>query len=516
MTEQELKEYYNGHTKKQTWEHFGLTRKRLDTILSKYGVRKYDGSYVKASERLPDVDLGEFREYMVRHSKKEAIVHFGITVSEYNKVIANTGIDVHALRFEHAFQALDKDEFTDYYILHGQKKSMTHFSMSEKCVKYVVGKLGISDRLKQLREMRYDEIDKNEFIEYYKGHSRDETMERFGIPNEHFFKDYCNHIQYKKPDSAIMKRRIETNMSKYGVPYYCMSKEFLGAQSHGSNSKPNLRFEKLLESNGIEYEREFSVGRYNYDFKVGDTLIEINPSATHNVDYCPFGRTPMGKYYHRDKTLLANINGYRCVNVWDWDNENGVVELLKGRKCLQARKCSVREVPLPDAKEFISKNHIQGYAKDQVRLGLYSDGELVSIMTFGAPRYNKNYQWELVRYCSSANVAGGAERLFSHFVREFDPKSIVSYCDLSKFSGETYAKLGFKLKRTSAPTCHWYSLKSGKHITDNLLRQRGFDQLFGEDYGKGSSNEQLMLGAGFVRVYDCGQATYIYEKEALE
>lgn len=53
-------------------------------------------------------------------------------------------------------------------------------------------------------------------------------------------------------------------------------------------------------------------------------------------------------------------------------------------------------------------------------------------------------------------------------------------------------------------------MKSKKHITDNLLRQQGFDRLFGTSYGKGTSNEQLMLDAGFLEIYDCGQKKWRY------
>ena len=58
---------------------------------------------------------------------------------------------------------------------------------------------------------------------------------------------------------------------------------------------------------------------------------------------------------------------------------------------------------------------------------------------------------------------------------------------------------------------HWYD--GHRHITDNLLRQRGFDNLFNTSYGKGTSNKDLMLSHGFVEVYDCGQATYEYYNE---
>ena len=57
-------------------------------------------------------------------------------------------------------------------------------------------------------------------------------------------------------------------------------------------------------------------------------------------------------------------------------------------------------------------------------------------------------------------------------------------------------------------------MKTQKHITDNLLRQRDFDQLLGKEYwcyGKGTFNEELMKEHGFVEVYDVGQANICLE-----
>lgn len=109
------------------------------------------------------------------------------------------------------------------------------------------------------------------------------------------------------------------------------------------------------------------------------------------------------------------------------------------------------------------------------------------------PRYNNNYEWELLRLCTSFrfSVLGGANKLFNQFIREVQPQSIVSYCDRSKFNGNVYNKLRFDLVDEGSPSKHWSNNK--KYVTDNLLRQRGYDQLFGTDYGKGTSNEELML-----------------------
>ena len=168
------------------------------------------------------------------------------------------------------------------------------------------------------------------------------------------------------------------------------------------------------------------------------------------------------------------------------------------------------------AAQFLTYNHIQGSVKGQIIcLGLFDKkDELVEVMTFGYPRYNKKYQWELFRLASSkgCNIVGGAGKLFAQFIKELDPESIISYCNLSKFNGDVYTKLGFKLLRINDPG-KWWS-KSHRVISDTLLRQRGYDQLFGTNYGKGTSNEDLMIKNWWLPVYDCGQAVYTWTKEA--
>ena len=67
-------------------------------------------------------------------------------------------------------------------------------------------------------------------------------------------------------------------------------------------------------------------------------------------------------------------------------------------------------------------------------------------------------------------------------------------------------------KATSNPASHWYNIKTKRHISDSLLRQRGADQLLGTADGKGTSNREIMLREGFIEVYDCGQSTYIWQK----
>ena len=313
-----------------------------------------------------------------------------------------------------------------------------------------------------------------------------------------------------RPRSAeSLEKARQTCLERYGVDWACQRQE---ARLKGQNSTANIEFESLLKENNIDYDREFPIGSYSYDFKVGNYLIEINPYATHNSTWGIRNNPPKSSNYHKQKSELAKEKGYFCIHKFDWDDGKKIINILSSKKQIGARECLVKEVPKDEAVEFINLHHLQNYAQDNIRLGLYYENSLVSIMTFGKPRYNKKYDYELIRYCSVMNIAGGSEKLFSHFVKNYAPASAISYCDESKFSGNTYVKLGFKLKTNGRPSKHWYNPKTKQHITDNLLRQRGFDQLFKTNYGKGTSNEELMLEAGFVEVYDCGQATYVWHK----
>lgn len=302
-----------------------------------------------------------------------------------------------------------------------------------------------------------------------------------------------------------------TCLEKYGVQWPCQAKQCVESlESACGHSKPEQEFSQKLEQNSIKYTQEYPIRGFKYDFKVDNYLFEINPTVTHNSLVGLFNKKPKEKNYHFIKHSVAMEFGFHCVHVFDWDDPDKIISVfLAPKDKIYARKCTIQAVSVKEAREFIEKYHLQGYAKDEIRIGLYYNEELVMIMTFGKPRYNKNYQYELVRLCSKANVIGGAERIFNYFVKIFNPESVVSYCDIAKFSGETYRKLGFVCKGKPKPSKHWFNIKTNQHITDNLLRQKGFDQLFKTNYGKGTSNEELMIQNFFLPVYDCGQVTYV-------
>lgn len=466
------------------------------------------------------------------YSRANAAKYFCVSENVIAKHLKEYGLN----KFQE--KKVDKDELFDYYITkkHTLEETCKYFNLSKTCLcgklkKYHIKK-SICDVTKKDRKIY---IDKEKAINFYIDSNmtlsetarklgcsykvlirrlqeygiKKDTKKRYENVSESCLKN--NGVKSPAQVQEIKEKMAKTNMERYGVPYACMREEY--HRFKGSDSQFNLNFEKKLQSLGIEYEREFALDKYLYDFKVGNKLIELDPTVTHNSTKGIYNSEPKDKSYHLLKSKVARDNDFHCIHIFEWDNEDKIIDLfLKQKEKVFARNCVVKEVSKETANEFLNVNHLQGSSRGNIlNIGLFNDEELVELMTFGKPRYNKEHKWELLRLCSSKSVIGGSEKILNYFEKAYSPKSLISYCDISKFSGEVYKKLGFELLRESKPRKHWCYFGNGKrqHITDNFLREHGFDQLFGTSYGKGTSNEELMLKNNYVIVYDCGQATYI-------
>lgn len=134
-----------------------------------------------------------------------------------------------------------------------------------------------------------------------------------------------------------------------------------------------------------------------------------------------------------------------------------------------ARQCHVEHVDDTAARSFLDENHLQGHVNAKVKLGLYSGDELVSLMTFGKPRFSSKYEWEMLRFCNKLgyHVPGGASRLLKHFEDYAHPKSLVSYADRRWSRGQLYNALGFKFMHASSPN-YWYWKQSTSEFLPRL------------------------------------------------
>lgn len=278
----------------------------------------------------------------------------------------------------------------------------------------------------------------------------------------------------------------------------------------------------FLENNSIKYKRNDRVEIYPQEidfylpeYKIG---IEINDIASHNSTIGFFGE-PKDKKYHYEKSKTCEEKGIRLIHIWEWEIRDTnkwekikqyILNILKPKEKIYARKCILKEVSSKDTNEFLNNYHLQNTCKGQtIRLGLYYKDELVQVMTFGKPRFNKNYEYELLRLCTKSNyiIVGGAKKLFTNFIKTYKPKSVISYCDNSKFNGNVYTDLGFTLNPKIQLNYYW---TNGKYTFPRYKTQKHKLSSLLENFDNNLSESTNMINNGFVQVYDSGQSIYNY------
>lgn len=315
----------------------------------------------------------------------------------------------------------------------------------------------------------------------------------------------------EKLRAFILKYDIHTPMELSLQLNYSLSKATKKIHEFGCDdiitffqSVPEKEIKNLLESWGIKGERTrkiitpHEIDFYNEEAKIG---IEFNGSFWH-------GDIKKGRLYHLNKSLAAEEKGVFLYHIfeYEWDDpwkrrciESQLRNLFGiNQTRIFARKCELKKVSTNEKNEFLNQNHLQGADRCRLALGLYYKDELVALMTFCKPRFNKKYDWELSRFCCKNNysVVGAASRLFAHFLQN-TAGSIISYSDISKTRGGLYEKLGFQLKQRSAPGYVWCNAKLD-------IKSRYQTQMKNES--------QIMREKGYWRIYNCGNKVWVYER----
>lgn len=244
------------------------------------------------------------------------------------------------------------------------------------------------------------------------------------------------------------------------------------------------------------------------------------------VQFISNDNTFNNRKYHQRKSIDCISNGIRLINIYEYewlnpikrkiltDIVNRALDKSEVNK-VYARKTKIKYIETEEIRGFLNENHLQGYTASSVNLGLYDNGELVEVMTFGKPRFNTECEWELIRLCTKLgySVVGGSEKLFKAFLKAYSPKSIISYCNIGKFNGSVYFKLGFRFKRVTSPNYVWVNLKSGEILTRYQTMKREIIKRFNLSENCMDTEDDIMKFYDFVKIYDSGNAVLSWNRE---
>lgn len=326
----------------------------------------------------------------------------------------------------------------------------------------------------------------------------------------------CNKCQEKFyiTNDLIQYSRIKSNVETCTKLYPVKS----------LSSNMELIITNLLDEYNIEYIRNdrtiLSGKEIDIYIPSHKLAIECNGVYWHSDKY-------KDKNYHINKYNQCKSNGIMLVQIWeDWlRNKPEIVKSILLNKLglldntIYARKCIIKEVGSKESNIFLDNNHIQGRSSASVKLGLYYNDELVSLMTFSSPRINMGakqhkQQWELVRFCSKLNtrVVGGASKLFNYFIKTYNPISMVSFSMNDISDGNLYDKLGFI--KECENISYWYI----EPHTDKRYHRASFSKQMiikkgWKDSKEGWTEYEVMDEKGYYRIYDAGQTKWVWNKK---
>jgi len=530
-------------------ENYVNREKAKQTCLKKYGVDHYSKTE-EGQIQIKKTKLEKYGDenYVNREKAKNTIFerygvdHYSKT-KEYQDKIKKTSMDKYGV--ESPFQnkevqykikqtLLDKYG-VDHYSKTDQRKqavlntflqkynstcSFTSEQIQEKIKESMIEKYGVenpmlSDQIKQT-------IRDNNFIKYgfnshtqinftnYENYNEDFIREHFIKDGYFIFDDFCNYFNCSLTRAHITRKLFN----------------IIEAKKAERNRTQNLIYDWLLSLNIYAMNNDYSVlNNLELDILIKDHNMAIEYDG---LAYHSFGKNAWSvlnnyelesskKFNHLYKTEQCEKQGIQLLHIFEneWlekpDIWKSVIKSKLGlNQRIYARKCKIQEVDYDTSYKFLENNHLQGSCMSSTRIGLYYDNELVSLMTFGKSRYNKKYEYELIRFCSKQglNIVGGASKLFKYFINNYKPLSVISYANRRWSDGNLYRHIGFSEIDKTLPNYFYFKLpelnlqsriKFQKHKLENILSV----------YNKELTETENMYNNNYRKIYDCGN--YVFE-----
>jgi hypothetical protein len=497
-----------------------VKNKIKSTLMSKYGV----DNYTKTDEYKEKVNSTNLEKYGVEWSLQSD------SVKEKSK---ETNLDKYGHEYPSQSDVV-KDKIRSTNIeRYGFHSPLMSDDIKEKSRKTLIKNYGVTNPLKsdiikkrvretnlekygveypiQSDKIKQNRIDSNISIW---GHENNTMSEEHHMKNTKIGSDE-NYLEYIGDKISLFKCNMGHNFKIHTDNYFSRmyQKLPLCTVCYPINDKISIREKELYEFISSIYDGEIiqshrdvlEIDVYLPELKIG---FEYNGLYWHSSD-------KKDKNYHLSKTQHFLDRGIRIIHIWedDWiyktDIQKSMISNIvnKTPERIFARKCEV--ISITDNKSirnFLDENHIQGYTKTiKLAISLMYNGEIYSIMTFDKSEGRKKmteYGWNLSRFCNKLNtqVVGGASKLLSFFIKEYNPNRIISYADASWSSGNLYNEIGFKEVNRTNPDY--------KYIIDGTRRHKSSFRKSSLKIDVKISEREFMESNGYHRIYDCGKIKF--------
>jgi hypothetical protein len=227
------------------------------------------------------------------------------------------------------------------------------------------------------------------------------------------------------------------------------------------------------------------------------------------------------KLYHLHKKQMCETKGIILFHIFEdeylYHKEAlfaKIKHILNSNEYLPkigARKCIIKEIDKETAKEFLNKNHIQGYSKATLHLGGFYKNKLISVMSFMKERTKDD--WILIRSCNDYDyiVQGMTSKMFKYFLKHYKCKEVKTFLDRRwEYNPENnvYIKCGFEIDSYLDPD-YRYTNGHGERHHKFGFRKKILHNKYG--FPLTMTEREMTEKLGYYKIWDCGLIKYIYK-----
>lgn len=471
------------------------------------------------------IRLPEFKEKARRTSQIKYGTDHPQSSSEVRAKVEATNLERHGVR--HSFQAIEAREKAAKTNLerYGASNPFASEEIKEKIKATLLEKYGV-EYISQ-RESHGDAV-------------RATSLKKYGVTHPMLHPPIRDAFEAKMLETYGVRRPLQVPEFREKAQETFLKNLEEGNHSGGGRiSKLNLKWKKRIEESLLtEVVLEGRLGTINTDFFIPkyDFYVELNPTITHNSEIayrCVTNRCggscedhfPLSENYHFERARIAKNEGKRLYQFFQWEINEDIIKFLKGKTVSGVKKSarSLNLLPIGQAESnsFLRIAHPQGPTRNQSHCyGLFNDGALLAVATFGKARFGAKEQYEFLRYAVRPGhvVHGGAGRLFKRFLEDARPESVVSYVDFNHTTApQTFLNsLGFREEAPTGPAKVWHRLTDDKRVPQTSLLRLGADRLLGTSYGSreesGLDNDAIMVVEGFLPVFTAGNRRFVWQR----
>lgn len=334
--------------------------------------------------------------------------------------------------------------------------------------------------------------------------SKQTCLEKYGVDNytkTKEFKDIYTEKKYEKVlnDPLVTPLFTKEELESTSIlKWKCKKCGNIFESKYDYNWKHRARCLKCFPLLNGESESEKEIKQFLIDSKITNIQTKVrhlippleidiylpnyNLAIEYDGLYWHSEECGISKDYHLNKTIQCQSKGIDLIHIFEdeWLLKKEIVKskLLSILKPIntQSENYTIKSLDESECKSIVNEIGLFEYQNRDISYGLYSNDQLVSTMSF----------FKISDSTYEIRNVGGIinDILINHFIKQFNPSKLISYCDRRWLDRKEFLKFNFTIAGYTDPS-YWY--------TDCHTNQRNYRT-------KSNSTDNDL-----TKIWDCGQ-----------